>query len=239
MILAWNRTLRRQIHKSTFELAQKNKELKQSYLELDIMVEHIIYSFGQLVEARDYYTKHHSDRVAHYAYEVALDIGIDEETASHIFRAGLLHDIGKVGIPENILNKNGPLTTAEFTMIKKHPQQGYAFLQDIPNFSRLGINDIILQHHERWDGKGYPNGLSGNQITLGARILSIADSWDAMTSSRAYRTAMPLEKAILELQHGTGTQFDPSLVDPFIDHILNEEHNFGRRTEILKSTGSE
>lgn len=215
LIIAWNRTLTRQVRKSTADLAAKNEELHQ-------LVEQVIFAFGQAVEVKDEYTRHHSDRVALLARELAQETGADAEKGNHIFQAGMLHDIGKIGISERILNKRGKLALEEYTLIKSHPELGCAILADIPYCYNTGIVEMIKHHHERWDGSGYPDGLKGEQIIFGARILALADAWDAMTSNRAYRPAMSTTRAIEELRRGAGNQFDPDLVEPFIRCVVKD-----------------
>lgn len=171
------------------------------------------------IDAKDRYTRGHSERVAHVASALAREIGLSEEEAERIRIAGLVHDVGKIGVPEAVLTKQGRLNDAEFDAIKRHPQIGYGILQDIPT-----LQDVlpgVLHHHERWDGRGYPSGLSGEQIPLQARIIAVADTFDAMSSTRSYRPAMPREKVLAELQRCAGTQFDPALIPAFLRLNLN------------------
>jgi len=205
----WNLILRRQVQKSTNELARKNVELYR-------LVGQVIQAFGHAVEVKDEYTRHHSDRVASWARQLAREIGLSSQECDVIFEAGLLHDIGKIGISEDILNKPERLTLEEYKKIREHPELGYSILKDIPYCMETGMAEMLRQHHERWDGSGYPDGQKGTEIKLGARILAVADAWDAMTSSRAYRPAMSTIAALQEIRHGTGIQFDPELVEPFL-----------------------
>ena len=166
------------------------------------------------IDAKDRYTCGHSERVAHLAYQLALATGIDETGAERVRISGLLHDIGKIGVPEAILCKPGRLTPQEFDQIKLHPRMGETILKDIPY-----LDDIlpgVLYHHERLDGKGYPDGLAGDEVPMIARLLSVADAFDAMSSSRSYRAAMSREQVLAELRRGAGTQFDPALVERFL-----------------------
>jgi response regulator RpfG family c-di-GMP phosphodiesterase len=167
------------------------------------------------IEAKDTYTKLHSQRVTEIALTIANYIGCSAEDCESIKFAGSLHDIGKIGIQDSILQKNGRLDQAEYEIIKKHPVIGETIIEP------LGLieaeRDIIRHHHERYDGKGYPDQLKGEEISLLARIVSIADSFDAMTSTRAYRKAQSEEYVVGELRNNAGTQFDPNLVDALVD----------------------
>ena len=146
-----------------------------------------------------------------------------------IYNMGLLHDIGKIGIPENILNKTSRLTDEEFETIKNHTKIGYNILKTIGEFPKLSIG--ARYHHEKFDGKGYPDGIKGEDIPLEARIIAIADAYDAMTSTRSYRSAMPQEKVRSEIEKGKGTQFDPKLADIMIKMIdLDENYHMHEST---------
>lgn len=162
----------------------------------------------------------HSQRVSELSKKLAQKLGFTEQAVEEIRTAGLLHDIGKIAINEEILNKVGRLTDDEYTEIKRHPEIGYRILRSVNDM--LEISDMILSHHERWDGNGYPKGLSGEEIPLEARIISIADAYDAITSDRTYRKSNTKDEAIKELLRCSGTQFDPNLVAPFIA-LVNEE----------------
>jgi HD-GYP domain-containing protein (c-di-GMP phosphodiesterase class II) len=142
---------------------------------------------------------------------------LPDSDVNKIKAAGLLHDIGKIGIQEEVLNKPGILTDDEYQEVKKHSEIGYRILNTSPNMSEIA--EIVLCHHERWDGKGYPKGRSKTDIPLFARIITIADAYDAMTSDRSYRKALPSSYAKSELIKGSGEQFDPELVDFFVNHM--------------------
>jgi HD-GYP domain-containing protein (c-di-GMP phosphodiesterase class II) len=172
------------------------------------------------IDAKDRYTCGHSQRVAHLARDLALATGMDDVGAERIRISGLLHDVGKIGVPEAILCKPGRLTKEEFDQIKLHPRTGERILKDIPF-----LDDIlpgVLYHHERLDGKGYPDGLKGEDIPMIARILAVADAFDAMSTSRSYRPAMTRDQVLAELRRGAGTQFDPTLVEQFLTLDLAE-----------------
>jgi len=173
------------------------------------------------IEAKDQYTKGHSIRVTQYAMWYARHSDIPFEEASDIQLAARLHDIGKLGIADAILNKTGTLTDEEYDIIKKHPETSYKILKPIMSDSIL---KTIRYHHERWDGKGYPDGLAGDLIPMGARIVCLADSFDAMTSFRSYKKAMTLDRALEEIERCSGTQFDPKIVPGFVEALrLNRE----------------
>lgn len=143
-----------------------------------------------------------------------------EEELVHVRRGALLHDIGKLAIPDSILLKPGKLTEEEWAIMKKHPEYAYTMLYPI-RYLRPAL-DIPYSHHERWDGKGYPRGLKGEEIPLAARIFAVVDAWDAMRSDRPYRKALPVDEALAEIQKGAGTQFDPKVVEVFLALIREE-----------------
>ncbi len=163
------------------------------------------------LEARDIYTSGHSNRVADMTYELAKALGLKRSKVDKIHIAAHLHDIGKLGIPDNILNKKGKLLPHEWDQIRLHPQIGYNILSRSKDLKEIA--DIVLYHHERWDGKGYPSGLKLDRIPLGARIIAVCDSIDAMTSERPYRTALSKEQCMEEIILNKGIQFDPVVVE--------------------------
>jgi putative nucleotidyltransferase with HDIG domain len=180
----------------------------------------LLHSLTSAVDAKDAYTCGHSERVALLSRHLAIQYGMTDAAAGRVYMAGLLHDVGKIGVPEAVLQKTGRLTPEEFEQIKKHPEMGAKILRDVRQ-----IEDVIpgvLHHHERYDGKGYPSGLAGENIPLMGRIICLADCFDAMTSSRTYRKALPLEVAMTEIRRCAGTQFDPNLADSFL-RISTEE----------------
>lgn len=205
------------------ELREKNAELEsanQSILRmtqrLQETYEGTLEALVSALDARDRETKGHSLRVMQYTMDIARALGIPEGSQewNDIQRAALLHDVGKIGVADSILHKPGPLTPEEWVEMKKHPRIGFEMLQDIPFLA--GAARIIEAHHERFDGKGYPKGLAGEEIPLGARIFVIADTFDAMTSDRPYRRALPPEVARDEIVKNSGTQFDPRAVQAFL-----------------------
>jgi diguanylate cyclase (GGDEF)-like protein/putative nucleotidyltransferase with HDIG domain len=176
-----------------------------------------VYDIASAVEAKDPYTYGHSKKVNIYTMALAEKIGLSSDDVSALSAAALLHDIGKVGIPDKVLNKKGKLNKEDWEAIKAHPKLGANIISNIPKLAPA-VNSI-LYHHERWDGSGYPEGLKGEEIPLEARILAIADSFEAMTSARPYRPALALEEVVTELRQGAGLQFDPKLVEVFIEIV--------------------
>ncbi|MFC4799310.1 HD-GYP domain-containing protein [Neobacillus sp. GCM10023253] len=180
-------------------------------------------SLAKALDSRDAYTFDHSENVAEYAVRIAEKMNLSKDLCNHIRTGGLLHDIGKIGIPENILTKHDKLTTDEYKIIKQHPKIGYEILKHVDRFKQDGILDIVLYHHERYDGKGYPAGLKGSEIPLGARIVAVADTFDAMTSRRVYREELDLEHTLNVIRQNKGTQFDPDVADAFLSLYKNQD----------------
>ncbi|HEY5474269.1 MAG TPA: HD-GYP domain-containing protein, partial [Candidatus Limnocylindrales bacterium] len=173
-----------------------------------------IASLVAALEAKDVYTKGHSVRVARYACATARHLGMPDAKVDRLEWAALLHDIGKVGVSRRVLSKNGKLSESEYDEIKRHPAIGARILEDVPYLADLVPS--IEAHHERLDGSGYGSGACGSDIPMEARVLAVADAYDAMTSTRPYRTAMPHIAAVDQLQRGRGTQFDGEVVDAFL-----------------------
>ena len=189
----------------------RNVEL---FREQEHLLTNTVRALVYAVEAKDRYTCGHSERVALYGQALAERVGLDHEECERLYLTGLLHDIGKIGIRDAVLGKEGKLTDEEFDEIKKHPDGGWAILQDLQQL-RYTLPGI-LYHHERYDGRGYPDGLAGKNIPLDGRILAVADAYDAMTSDRPYRQGMPHDKAVGILREGSGTQWDPEMIDHFL-----------------------
>ncbi|WP_218932481.1 HD-GYP domain-containing protein [Adhaeretor mobilis] len=179
----------------------------------------VVRSLVSAVEAKDAYTCGHSERVALYTKRLAQHLSYDEESTERIYLTGLLHDVGKIGVSDATLNKAGSLTREEFGEIQEHPDYGWSILCELRQLAY--VLPGVLHHHERFDGAGYPDGLSGHDIPLDARIMAVADAYDAMTSDRAYRAGMPHEKAVGILTDGAGTQWDPEIVSSFLE-IVND-----------------
>lgn len=171
----------------------------------------IIDCLTKALEAKDYYTKGHSQRVADMTFFLAEKMGIKGYKLEELHMAAHLHDIGKIGVPDYILNKKSALTVKEFQYIKLHPHTGYEILNESKKLK--GIAKIVLHHHERWDGKGYPQGIKGLNIPLGARIIAICDSIDAMTSKRPYREALDITECKREIIKNKGIMYDPDIVE--------------------------
>lgn len=193
-------------------IREYQKELENAYMQTIETLRHV-------VETRDKETEGHSSRVSILASALAQRMGLDEKEVDQIRVAGLFHDIGKVGVPDNILLKNGPLTKEEFQVITRHPAEGEKILKAFAPFQEM--LSIVRNHHERLDGSGYPDHLKGEEISIGARITAVADSFDAMMSKRVYREALGLDKAVSELIKGKNTQFDSNVVDALLE-MINE-----------------
>ena len=169
---------------------------------------------ARMIEAKDPYTAGHTWRVANYGQILAAALDYSPEKIEAMLLAGTLHDIGKIEVPLEILTKPGRLTDEEFEIIKKHPQDGYDILKDYDEYA--GVLDVVLMHHEAYDGRGYPFGLVGEQIPHEARLFAVVDAFDAMTSTRCYGPAIAVENAIYEIWRNRGRQFDPHVADTFI-----------------------
>lgn len=180
----------------------------------------VVKTLAEAIDAKDTYTNGHSGRVAQYAREIARRHGYSLRHQEEIYMMGLLHDVGKIGVPDAVINKPGKLTQEEYALIKKHPDQGYRILQKIEEMPNLAIG--ARWHHERFDGQGYPDGLSGTDILEEARIIAVADAYDAMTSRRSYRDILPQEVVREELEKGKGTQFDPEFADIMLQMMAED-----------------
>jgi HD domain len=176
----------------------------------------------QAVETKDYYTRGHGDRVSRGAVMIARQVGMNSDRCEAIKFAGMLHDVGKLGVPTQVLQKTGALTEDEFAAIQLHPMRGLEIVREI-GFLYEALNGI-MHHHERIDGRGYPMGLAGHEIPEFARVIAVADAFDSMTSTRSYREAKSIELAVRELRKGSGSQFDPLVVEAFIDAL--DEHGW-------------
>lgn len=196
----------------TNEIKRVNKELEKTYLES-------IQTLRHTVDAKDSYTRGHSDRVSAYSVLIGKHLGLSEADLNTLRVGGLFHDVGKLGIPDNILLKEDKLSDVEYSKINEHPSLGANILSSSSIFK--DIIPIVKYHHEKYDGTGYPEKLSGDNIPYLSRIATIADSFDAMASKRAYRNSLPLENVVSEFNRCKGTQFDPALTDVMLDIIQN------------------
>lgn len=207
------------------EIKNMNEDLENAYLE---SIETLRYT----VEAKDTYTRGHSDRVSEFSVLIGKKVNLPDEDLKLLQIGGLFHDIGKLGVPDTILLKESKLTDDEYAEIKNHPSIGAHILSTSTIFK--DIIPIVKHHHERYDGCGYPNQLQGKNIPYLARITTIADSFDAMTSKRTYRDSLPLEKVTFEFQRCKGTQFDPELTDIFLDILKNDYNDIKQIQEKYK-----
>jgi response regulator RpfG family c-di-GMP phosphodiesterase len=212
--------LESRVEERTRELQRKNDEVEALFRKLDDSYRTTLEALATALDARDAETLGHSARVAAYTVAVGRRMGLSEEGLTDLYRGALLHDVGKIGIRDAILLKPGKLTSEEWQEMRKHPEIGARMLEGIA-FLEKAI-PIVLCHQERYDGKGYPERLKGEAIPIGARIFSVVDTLDAMTSDRPYRRALPYERARREILRFSGTQFDPAVVEVFLS-IPEEE----------------
>jgi HD-GYP domain-containing protein (c-di-GMP phosphodiesterase class II) len=204
--------------------------IKQVEEEVSALRNSVICAFNQLLDLKDLNTGVHSTRLAEWGMRVGQELGLEEAALQDLEVAALLHDIGKVGVPDGILNKPGRLTEEEFGIVKRHPEFGWTVLRNLPGFERTSL--LVLHHHENFDGTGYPAQLRGAEIPIGARIVSVIDAFDAMVSSRPYRDGLPVEEAIRRLQESSGTQFDSAIVQSFVRIAQSE------LAAVLEAVGS-
>ena len=188
----------------------------------------IVQTLAEAIDAKDNYTNGHSGRVAKYTREIARRFGYSQKRQDEIYMMGLLHDVGKIGVPDAVINKPAKLTEEEYAQIKTHPVMGDRILKNIRERPKLAVG--ARWHHERYDGTGYPDGLSGDKIPEEARIIAVADAYDAMTSRRSYRGILPQDIVRNEIKNGKGKQFDPAFADIMLtmieedkDYILREK----------------
>ncbi len=190
--------------------------------DIPIAVVETVTSLALAIDAKDHYTQGHSQKVSAYAVMIAKTLGMSEAEVEEIRLAGLLHDIGKVGIPETILNKSGPLDASEWETMKTHTELGAKILEPLKAMNR--IRHMVRHHHEFFDGTGYPDRLPGKHIPYGARVIAIADAYDTITSERTYKKARTSEDAFAELERCAANQFDPEIVQVFIEAMRRAPH---------------
>ena len=188
----------------------------------------VVQTLAEAIDAKDTYTNGHSSRVAAYSKEIARRLGFPEAEQNEIYMMGLLHDVGKIGVPDAVINKPGKLTDDEFRQIRNHPATGGRILANIEDMPKLVTG--ARWHHERYDGTGYPDGLKGENIPMEARIIAVADAYDAMTSNRSYRRGMDQDKVREQIESGKGSQFDPRLADIMIE-MIDEDRGYHLRDE--------
>ena len=208
-----------------------SQEVEKKTEENEKLFMHVVHSLADAIDAKDTYTNGHSGRVAKYSKEIARRYGYSEKAQGDIYMMGLLHDVGKIGVPDAVINKPAKLTDEEFALIKNHPVMGARILKNIREMPALAIG--ARWHHERFGGGGYPDGLSGSDIPEEARIIAVADAYDAMSSRRSYRDVLPQEVVRGEIEKGKGTQFDPkfadimlSMIDEDTEYTLKEDDPF-------------
>lgn len=203
--------------KQNIELGKHKEETEKAYKKIDESYRNTIYALSNAVDARDSYTAGHSERVTRVSILIGKALKLSEEELKRLEYAALFHDIGKIGIPDNILLKNSKLTEKEYEIIKKHPEMGVNILSSIDFLE--GVLPIIKHHHEKFIGNGYPDQLKGEDIPFGARIIAIADTYDAMTSDRPYRRKLSHDAAVEEIMRCKGFQFDNIIVDAFMEIV--------------------
>lgn len=210
------------------EVQKKTQELATQHQKLERISMQIVKALSGAVDAKDTYTNGHSLRVAEYSKEVARRAGLSQKMQDDIYMMGLLHDVGKIGVPDAIINKPSRLTDAEYDVVRNHPVMGARILKNIKDFPALITG--ARWHHERYDGNGYPDGIKGENIPLEARIIAIADAYDAMSSRRSYRNVLSQEVVRSEIEKGRGTQFDPELTE-IVLAMIDEDKDYRMREE--------
>ena len=205
-----------------------NAEVERKTKEIEGLSLHVVHTLADAIDAKDTYTHGHSGRVAEYSREIARRFGYSQEKQEEIYMMGLLHDVGKIGVPDVVINKPGALTDEEFEKIKSHPVMGARILQNITEMPKLVTG--ARWHHERFNGKGYPDGLAGEDIPEEARIIAVADAYDAMTSNRSYRGLIPQERVKSELEKGSGSQFDPKFAALMLE-MIEEDTEYNMREQ--------
>lgn len=208
-----------EVKKKTQEVVEQNKKLERISMQ-------IVKALSGAIDAKDTYTNGHSNRVAEYSREIARRADFPKEVQNDIYMMGLLHDVGKIGIPDAIINKPAKLTDEEFAVIRRHPVLGAEILGNITEFPQLSTG--ARWHHERYDGRGYPDGISGEAIPMEARIIAVADAYDAMSSRRSYRDVLPQAQIRAEMEKGAGTQFDPAFAQTMLA-MIDEDADYQMR----------
>ena len=231
----YQRDLESKVAERTVELVLKRREIEQLFEKLQVSYETTLEALAAALDTRDTETQGHSRRVSEYTAVIASRMGVKDPELTEIKRGALLHDVGKIGIPDAVLRKPGKLTAEEWEEMKRHPEIGYRILSGI-KFLEPSL-PIVIAHQERFDGSGYPNGLKREEIPLGARIFAVVDTLDAMTSDRPYRKALPYEDARAEIVRNSGIQFDPDVVRVFLAIPPEEWKAMHRRIPDLREPG--
>ena len=208
-------------HDLEAEVRRQTKTAEERRERMERLSEEAVLCLSKAIDAKDKYTNGHSERVAKYSREIARRAGMSESEQKDIYFMGLLHDVGKIGVPDTVINKPGRLTDEEFALIKKHPVIGYEILKDITEMP--GIGQGARWHHERYGGGGHPDGIGGEDIPLYARIIGVADAYDAMTSKRSYRGVLPQDVVKGEIEKGIGAQFDPVFAKIMLEMIEEDK----------------
>lgn len=208
------------------EVEKKTQEVTAQHERIERISMQIVKALSGAIDAKDTYTNGHSTRVADYSKEIARRAGYSEGIQNDIYMMGLLHDVGKIGVPDAIINKPAKLSDEEYSIIQNHPVMGAKILKNITEFPKLVTG--ARWHHERYDGKGYPDGLCGEEIPKEARIIAVADAYDAMSSRRSYRDELPQDKVRSEVEKGKGTQFDPEFAEIML-HMIDEDTEYQMR----------
>lgn len=208
------------------EVEKRTREVRQQQEKLERISMQVVAALSNAIDAKDVYTRGHSARVAGYSREIARRAGFSLNRQQDIYMMALLHDVGKIGVPDDIINKQEKLSDSEYSIVREHPVTGAGILEKITEFPQLATG--ARYHHEHYDGTGYPEGLSGDKIPLEARVIAVADSYDAMTSRRSYRDVLPQEVVRAEIEKGRGTQFDPVFVDIMLA-MIDEDREYQMR----------
>ena len=220
-----NENLKKNLQK---EVSRQTRLAEERLATSEQLFEEMVLALAEAIDAKDKYTQGHSRRVAEYSREMALRTGETDRRQRDIYCMGLLHDIGKIGVPGSLINKPSRLSDDEYEIIKSHTLIGAKILSRISVFPLLAVG--ARSHHERWDGKGYPEGLRGEAIPLEARMIAVADAYDAMTSRRSYRDIMPQERVRQEIARGSGSQFDPRFADVMLK-MIDEDTDYAMKAE--------
>ena len=211
--------LQKEVEKQTRRAEERRKQVER-------LLDQLINALAETIDAKDSYTNGHSLRVAQYSKEIAIRVGKSREEQERIHYMAMLHDIGKIGIPDSIITKSSSLSEKEYIVTRKHPEIGAEILANISEIPDLGVG--ARWHHERYDGTGYPDGLKGQNIPEAARIIAVADAYDAMASKRSYRDVLPQKDVYEEIKKGKGTQFDPVFADIMLQ-MMDEDVNYQMR----------